>query len=40
MPLFLDYYAIHDPESGRIGWAPHTGSEKVNISEGPIPPAS
>ena len=38
MPIFLDYYTIHDPESGKIGWAPHTGSEKDTVVSGPLPP--
>lgn len=38
MPLFLDYYTVHDPETGKIGWAPHTGSEKDQVASGPLPP--
>ena len=32
MPLYLDYYSIHDPVTGIISWAPHTGSEKENVN--------
>ena len=40
MPLFLDYYTIYDPESGKIGWAPHTGSQKDSVTSGAVPPKS
>ena len=40
MPLYLDYYSIHDPETGIIGWAPNTGSEKDSVQSGPVPPSS
>lgn len=38
MPLLVDYYSIHDPQTGTIGIAPHNASNKANISSGPIPP--
>ena len=38
MPLFVDYYTIHDPETGVIGWAPHTSSLKSTLQTGTIPP--
>ena len=28
MPLFVDYYTVHDPGQRRISWAPHTASTK------------
>ena len=37
MPLFVDYYSIHDPVTGLIGWAPHTTSLKDPIKAGSIP---
>ena len=38
MPLLVDYYSIHDPIKGTIGIAPHSASNKANVSSGPIPP--
>lgn len=38
MPLFVDYYTIHDPVTGTVGWAPHTSSLKSSLVSGPIPP--
>jgi len=40
MPLFVDYYTIHDPVQGTVGWAPHTSSLKESLVSGPIPPKS
>ena len=40
MPLYLDYYTIHDPEVGTIGFAPNTGSEKETVKRGSVPPSS
>lgn len=40
MPIFIDYYSVHDPETGKISWAPHPGSEKLNVQEGAVPPKS
>ena len=37
MPLFVDYYTIHDPVTGTIGWAPHTSSLKESLQSGSIP---
>lgn len=31
MPLFVDYYTIHDPVTGVIGWAPHSSSLKSTL---------
>lgn len=28
MPLHVDYYTVHDPESGTVSWAPHRDSAK------------
>ena len=40
MPLYVDYYSIHDPETGIIGWAPNSGSEKGSVKFGTVPPSS
>jgi hypothetical protein len=37
MPLFIDYYSIHDPITGIISWAPHSNSNKGEIQLGIIP---
>ena len=37
MPLYVDYYTIHDPVTGTIGWAPHTSSLKESVVSGTIP---
>lgn len=37
MPLYVDYYTIHDPVTGTIGWAPHTSSLKESLVSGTIP---
>ena len=34
MPLFVDYYTIHDPITGKVGYVPHTTSNKGDIEEG------
>lgn len=34
MPLFVDYYTIHDPETGTVGYVPHTTSNKSDIVPG------
>lgn len=31
MPLFVDYYTIHDPIEGTIKYAPHNASTKTNL---------
>lgn len=40
MPLFVDYYSVHDPVLGQVTWAPHTASSKSSLQTGPIPPKS
>ena len=40
MPIYLDYYTIHDPVTGKITVGPHTGSEKESIKSGEVPPAN
>ena len=34
MPLFVDYYTIHDPIAGTVGFAPHTTSLKKDLLPG------
>jgi len=34
MPLFVDYYTIHDPITGEVGWAPHSASNKKTLQRG------
>ena len=36
MPLFVDYYTIHNPETGVVGFAPHTASTKNNVRTEPF----
>lgn len=36
MPLFVDYYTIHDPETGTIDYAPHTSSTKTTLLTTPL----
>ena len=36
MPLFVDYYTIHDPETGTIDFAPHTSSTKTTLLTTPL----
>lgn len=31
MPAFIDYYTMHDPETGSIDFAPHTVSSKQSL---------
>lgn len=38
MPLFVDYYTIHDPLTGKVRWAPHTSSLKDSLVSGDLPP--
>ena len=38
MPIFVDYYSMHNPETGVIGFAPHDASTKQDIVRGTIPP--
>ena len=28
MPLHVDYYSVHNPVNGTVGWAPHSNSPK------------
>ena len=37
MPLLVDYYSIHNPNTGVIGFAPHTASSKSSITSANIP---
>lgn len=37
MPVFVDYYSIHEPLTGQVHWAPHTNSPKDTVVTGPIP---
>ena len=37
MPVFVDYYSVHEPLTGAVHWAPHTNSPKDTIVSGPIP---
>jgi len=34
MPLFVDYYSTHDPETGEVSFAPHTASKKGKLEAG------
>ena len=37
MPVFVDYYSVHEPVTGQVHWAPHTNSPKDTVVSGPIP---
>lgn len=37
MPVFVDYYSIHEPKTGAVHWAPHTNSPKDTVVSGPAP---
>ena len=37
MPLHIDYYTVHDPVKGTVGWAPHKDSTKGQVVSGPPP---
>ena len=37
MPLFVDYYSVHDMEEGRIGMAPHVDSDKRGLQKAEQP---
>ena len=37
MPIFVDYYTIHDPIKGTVGFAPHSASLKDNLQRGEVP---
>lgn len=34
MPVFVDYYSIHDAKTGNVSWAPHTNSVKSDLEAG------
>ena len=34
MPVFVDYYTIHDPVTGIVSWAPHGNSPKGDLLPG------
>jgi len=34
MPVFVDYYTIHDPLTGKVGYVPHNTSSKTDLTEG------
>lgn len=31
MPIFVDYYSIHEPKTAKVFWAPHTASTKPDV---------
>ena len=31
LPLFQDYYTVHDMDTGRMGFAPHKESRKAKV---------
>ena len=37
MPLFHDYYTIHEMDTGRIGFAPHIRSRKTRLQDAVMP---
>jgi len=37
MPVFVDYYSVHEPLTGAVHWTPHTTSPKDTVQTGPIP---
>ena len=37
MPILIDYYTVHDPIEGKIGWAPHSASNKSSLPYGEQP---
>lgn len=37
LPLFMDYYTIHEMDAGRIGFAPHNASDKPMLLEAKQP---
>ena len=37
MPIFVDYYSVHEPEPGRISWAPHVTSIKQEVKRANAP---
>jgi len=37
LPLYMDYYTIHDDKNNRIGFAPHATSDKAPLEKGEQP---
>lgn len=37
LPIFMDYYTVHDEDEGRLGFAPRAGSSKPNLVRGKQP---
>lgn len=37
LPLYMDYYTVHDDDNNRIGFAPKTGSSKSTLITGTKP---
>lgn len=37
LPVFMDYYTVHDEDNGRLGFVPHNESEKGNLERGSQP---
>lgn len=37
LPLFMDYYTVHDDTNGKMGFVPHTTSDKGPLLEGKQP---
>lgn len=37
MPAHIGYYSMHDPITGKVGWAPHSNSVKGDVFVGPVP---
>ena len=31
MPVYADYYSMHDPKKGTVDWAPHYKSPKSDV---------
>ena len=40
MPVHVDYYTMHDPKAGTVGWVPHTNSPKSDLVKTAIPDGS
>ena len=34
LPIYMDYYTVHDAENNRIGFVPHSESDKAPLSPG------
>ena len=37
MPVHVDYYTMHDPKAGTVGWAVHSNSPKSDMVRTGIP---